>query len=377
MLRSLGLKYVIYFPDKSDITPPAPKIETTTEKKDNSEAEAYLEALWKEKEQHVEENKAYLRNLRKCQNDFDQSLVAVRAINLKLGNQGAQALADAQQLIGSISSKLMSGNNSVLHLMENGKRGKKGGQYHSHAFHVSILAMILGNALKLSKQELTYLGLGALFHDIGKTKIPDNILNNKPDISAAENNFYKMHVQYGVENTKNIVDFPQPVREIISQHHEYLDGSGYPEKLSAKKINLLTQIVTIANEFDNMCNPTDKRPTRSPYHVLSYLYKNKSKQLNKDILGILIKKLGIYPPGCIVQLSNKKIALVISVSEKNIMQPSVLIYDPSIPKKEAPIIKLIENELKIENVISAAKLPQEVKDYLNPCDCVNYYFDDA
>ncbi|WP_022941237.1 HD-GYP domain-containing protein [Psychromonas hadalis] len=376
VLRSLGLKYVIYYPDKSDVTPPAATIEATPEKQDSSEADAYLEALWKEKEQRVQENKSYLRNLRKCQKDFDQSLASVRAINLKMGNQTAEALAEAQLLIGDISSKLMSGNNSVLHLMEHGKSGKTGGQYHSHAFHVAILAMILGNALKLSKEELNYLGLGALFHDIGKTKVPDNILNNKPEITTAENNFYKMHVQYGVDRVKSIVDFPEPVREIISQHHEYLDGSGYPNKLSAKKINLLTQIVTIANEFDNMCNPTDKHPARSPNYALSYLYKNKSKQLNKNILGILIKKLGIYPPGSVVQLSDNRIALVISVTENQIMQPNVLIYDPAIPKKEAPIIKINENELKIERVVSVEKLPQEAKDYLNPCDRINFYFDD-
>lgn len=376
VLRSLDLQYVICFPEKSDLPPPPPAVEKPVEVQDNSEEKAYLDAIWKEKEQHVEENKSYLRNLRKCQKEFDQSLATVRAINLKLANEAPQALVEAQELIGSISNKLINGNNSVLHLMENGKKGKTGGQYHSHAFHVSILAMLLGNALKLPKQDLINLGLGALFHDIGKTKVPDSILNNKPEITVAENNFYKMHVQYGLESIKDVADFPEPVREIISQHHEYLDGSGYPQKLTGKKISLLAQIVSIANEFDNMCNPTDKHPSRSPYSVLSNLYKNKSSQLNKDVLGILIKKLGIYPPGCVVQLSNKKIALVISVSENNIMQPSVLIYDPSIPKKEAPIIELVENELTIEKVILATKLPEEVKKYLNPCDCVNYYFDE-
>ncbi|WP_354624099.1 HD domain-containing phosphohydrolase [Psychromonas sp. MME2] len=371
ILQSLSSKYVFYVPEKSDALPAAQNV--LPQEKDKEDP--FLEALWKLKHQRVEANKKYLRDLRKCQNEFDQSLVAVRAINLKLNNQSTQAIGEAHELISKICSKLIDGNNNVLHLMENGKNGNKGGQQHSHAFHVSILAMILGNALDLSEQELIYLGLGGLFHDIGKSKVPDQILNNKPKITTAENNFYKMHVLYGVEKSKTIAELSEPIREIIGQHHEYLDGSGYPEKLRDNEITLLSQIVTVANEYDNMCNPTDKSPRRTPYHALSYLYKNKSKQLNKEVLGILIKKLGVYPPGCFVQLSNQQIGLVISVTENNILQPNILIYDPSIPKNEAPIIALSEKELKIEKVISMAQLPEQIKEYLNPCETVSYYFD--
>lgn len=371
VLQSLAFKHVIYIPEKSDETP----LPVTTHKPEMSESEEesrYLELLWQEKEQRVEEQKSYLRNLRKCENQFKKSLSVVRAINLKLDNQAPQALADAKELITSITNKLNMNNNPVLHLMEEGKEGDK---YHSHVFHVAILAMILGKTLALSEQELVYLGLGALFHDLGKNRIPKQILNNRPEVSASENNYYKMHVRYAMDKISNIPDFPESVTEIVSQHHEFLDGSGYPKKLKGDQINRLTQIVSIANEYDNMCNPTDKHPARTPYHALSHLYKNRGEQLNKEILGLLVKELGIYPPGCIVQLCNGKYALVMSVTKNNILQPNVMIYDPSIPKNDAAIISLSEKALKIERVIIPHKLPENIQEYLNPRARVNYYFE--
>ena len=371
VLQSLTFKHVIYIPEKSDSSPLP--VESKSEEPEQEEQDnSYLEALWQEKQRRVEEQKSYLRSLRKCENQFKQSLSVVRAINLKLDHQSVQALEDAKELISSITEKLNANNSPVLHLMEEGKEGDK---YHSHVFHVAILAMILGKAMALSEQELIYLGLGALFHDLGKSKVPKQILNNRPEVSSAENNYYKMHVRYAMDKISHIEGFPESVTEIVSQHHEFLDGSGYPKKLKGKQINQLTQIVSIANEYDNMCNPTDKHPTRTPYHALSHLYKNRGKQLNKEVLGLLVKELGIYPPGCIVQLCNEKYALVMSVTKNNILQPNVMIYDPSIPKNDAAIISLSEKALNIARVIIPSRLPENIQEYLNPRARVNYYFE--
>lgn len=371
VLKSLDLKHVLFYPEKSDCYPLPVNADKKIEE-DGTQKNTYLEALWTEKEQRVEEQQKYIHNLRKCENDFKQSLSVVRSINLKLENQAAFALEDAKELMTSIIDKLNNNDNAVLHLMEEGKEGDK---YHCHVFHVTILSLMLGKALALSAQELSALGLGALFHDLGKSKIPNQIIYNNPNITTAEKNYLKMHVRYALDKISYTPNFPALVTEIISQHHEYLDGSGYPQKLSGQQINQLTQIVTIANEYDNLCNPMDKNPARSPYHALSFLYKHKNKQLNQKILGLLVKELGIYPPGSIVQLSNEKIALVISVSRDNILQPNVMVYEPSVPKNSAPIISLGKLKLKIEKVILPSKLPENIREYLNPRARINYYFE--
>ncbi|MCW8996129.1 MAG: DUF3391 domain-containing protein [Psychromonas sp.] len=373
IVQSLNINHVIFFPEKSNASPlPSKALKTTKEDAPESDD---LKALWAEKEQSIEEQKLYIRDFKRCGNQFKKVLSAVRTINLRVINQGPQAVIEATKLIGEIAEKLNSSQNTVLHLME--EEHTEGYNYHNHVLHVAILSMILGKALALPEQDLIYLGLGALFHDLGLSKIPNQIIRNNPQITPVEKNYYKLHVRYTLDKIKNIPDLPQAVIDIISQHHEYLDGSGYPEKLRAEQISLLTQIVTIADKYDSLCNPSNKYPARTPYHALSHLYTNRSAQLNKKVLGLLIKELGIYPPGCIVQLCNQKYALVMSVTKSNILQPSVLIYDPAVPKKNAPIISLSKEKLKIEKVISASQLPADIREYLTPRTRINYYFEYA
>ncbi|WP_413700540.1 HD-GYP domain-containing protein [Psychromonas sp. KJ10-10] len=296
----------------------------------------------------------------------------MRSINLKVGNQTQRAINDAHELVKRLIDSLTANDDTILHLMEEGKAGDR---YFNHALNTTVLSMLLGNAMELSEQELLHLGLGAIFHDLGKNKIPTQIINNNPNISNAEQNYFKLHVRYGKEQINNFPNFPSSSLKIISQHHEYLDGSGYPDKLSGDQISKLTQIFSVANEYDNMCNPAGQHKQSTPYHTLSQLYKHRNKQLNKSVVGLLIKELGVYPPGCVVLLSNDKFALVMSVIKSNLLQPKVLIYDANIPRHEAPIISLNEKGLSIIRVISPLKLPAGVKEYLNLRSRVNYFFE--
>ncbi|CSA15147.1 RpfG-type response regulator [Vibrio cholerae] len=85
--------------------------------------------------------------------------------------------------------------------------------------------------------------------------------------------------------------------------------------------------------------------------------------------------MGVFPPGTVVQLSNDMVGLVISVNASSLLYPNVLIYDPSVPRSQAPIIDLADRDLKIVNAILPNKLPDKVRDYLNPRSRISYFFD--
>lgn len=372
-IQKIELPYIFLIPNKSD-NPPLPVLEEPieTQEQTNSDEDDAIKQLWLKKEQKIEEQKNYLRTLKKCESQFTQCLSMVRSINLKVGNQTQRAINDAHELVQRLIDSLTVDDDTILHLMEEGKAGDR---YFNHALNTTVLSLLLGNAMKLSQEELLHLGLGAIFHDLGKNKIPTQILINIPNISTAEKNYLKLHVRYGMEQVNSFPNFPPPSLQIISQHHEYLDGSGYPDKLNGDQISKLTQIFSVANEYDNMCNPTGQNKQSNPYRTLSQLYKHRNKQLNKSVVGLLIKELGIYPPGCVVLLSNDKFALVMSVIKSNLLQPKVLIYDADIPRNEAPIISLNEKGLSILRVISPSKLPDNVKEYLNLRSRINYFFE--
>jgi HD domain len=163
---------------------------------------------------------------------------------------------------------------------------------------------------------------------------------------------------------------------MIQQHHEYLDGSGYPARLKGDVISSLTRVVTIANTYDNLCNPHNIAQALTPSEALSRMFASMRTKLDAMQLQVFIRCLGVYPPGSIVQLSNDMVCLVLSSSSTQPMRPNVFVYDPQVPKEDGLIVCLErEPELKITKSLRPGQLPREIYQYLNPRKRVAYYFD--
>ncbi|NOI78754.1 HD-GYP domain-containing protein [Vibrio coralliilyticus] len=373
LIRHLGIKHVFMNPNQSDTQPLPPS--TETEKKDDTSAEEIdLEAqkLWKEKQDRIEKLSAYRRRVINCEKEFERSLSRMRAVMNKIRNRPEQAVDEATQLVDDIVDKLLSDDHVTLHLM-NGKSEFE--DIYFHCLNVSVIAMMIAQAKKLEAQKIKEVAFAALFHDMGKVKVPSAIVRKQTPLSEPEKNYLKLHTKYGLDIANNMESFPESARTVIAQHHELNDGSGYPEGLKGEQIDELTQIISVANAYDNLCHSNVPSEQKIPYVALSHLYKNCKNLYNNENLNILIKFMGIYPPGTVVQLSNDMVGLVISVNARNILFPNVLIYDPSVPRTQAPIIDLAEKEIKIVNAILPNKLPDKVREYLNPRSRISYFFD--
>lgn len=371
VIRSLGLKHVIVVPDKST-SPPLPPTNGDAPAPQETPDAKIEDKLWDEKRQRIEELKQYRRNLQKIEKEFGRSVAQVRAVMSKIKSRPLNALQDATTLISTIADDMINGENVVLHLMGDGKEADN---FYYHSLNVSILAMMLGKAVGLSERDIKTLGLGGLFHDVGKMQIPDPILRKTGKLTQQESNLLKMHTKYGEKFLNLSETVPEQVKTIAAQHHEYLDGSGYPAGLKGDQIDPLTQVITLVNDYDSLCHPPDPKQTRIPFTVISYLYKQRKKQLNSQHLGVLIRLLGIYPPGSVVQLSNGQIGLVMSVNSERLLFPAVQVYDPAIPRNEAPIIDLEAAQITIERALKPKALPPEVFEYLNPRTRISFYYD--
>ncbi|KOO12791.1 HD family phosphohydrolase [Vibrio xuii] len=372
LIRHLGIKHVFINPNQSDTEPlpPSSQSEPVSEKPDATELEA--KKLWKEKQDRIEKLSAYRRRVINCEKEFERSLSRMRAVMNKIRNRPEQAVDEASQLVNDIVDKLLSDDNVTLHLM-NGKSEFE--DIYFHSLNVSVVAMMIAKAKKLNAQEIKEVAFASLFHDMGKVKVPTAILRKQTVLTEPEKNYLKLHTKYGLEIAANMESFPESARNVIAQHHELNDGSGYPEGLKEDDIDPLTQIVAVANAYDNLCHSNIPSEQKIPYVALSHLYKNCKHLYNNENLSLLIKFMGIYPPGTVVQLSNNMVGLVISVNAKNILFPNVLIYDPSVPRTQAPIIDLAEKEIKIVNAVLPNKLPDKVREYLNPRSRISYFFD--
>ncbi|HCE4765885.1 HD-GYP domain-containing protein [Vibrio parahaemolyticus] len=372
MIRHLGVKFVYFNPEQSDAAPlPVNQIQTDSTTS-NESLDLETQKLWQEKQKRIEKLSAYRRRVIQCEKEFERSLARMRSVMTKIRNRPTAAVDEAQLLIEDIVEKLMCDDNVTLHLM-NGKNEFE--DIYFHSLNVAVIAMMIGRAKGYSAKQLKELSFAALFHDMGKIKIPTAILRKQVPLTEPETNYLKLHTKYGLDLANQIEGFPEPAKTVIAQHHELRDGSGYPEGLKGDEIDELAQIVIVANAFDNLCHTPIASEQKIPYTALSHLYKNCKHLYKEENLNILIKFMGVFPSGTVVQLSNNMVGLVISVNASNLLFPNVLVYDPSVPRTQAPIIELASKDLRIVNAIHPSKLPDKIKEYLNPRSRISYFFD--
>ncbi|MBR9728973.1 HD-GYP domain-containing protein [Shewanella intestini] len=369
LIKTLGIKEVLHISEKSDNQPEfTVNLDEKIAAKDLDKLKNQME---KEKTERINKQQQLKRRLKQSEKQFDRSLSMMRSMVSKIANRPLNAVNEAQELINNLTDLLMNADDLALHLMADAKPGDA--IYH-HSINVSMLCMLMGKELGWSREKIQNIGLGALFHDIGKFKIPSHILKKSTPLTAPEKNIIKQHPLMSINDLKLADTFPTQAKALIANHHEFLDGSGYPKGLKEDQLDELSQLIAIVNEFDGLCNGNAQQRPKPPSTALGLLYKNYQTKLNKEYVGKFIKKLGIYPPGCVVELSNGQFALVITVNLDKILLPNVIAYDPCVPKEQAPIIDLETEGLNVVRSLPPSALPENITKYLNPREQVSYAF---
>jgi putative nucleotidyltransferase with HDIG domain len=234
---------------------------------------------------------------------------------------------------------------------------------------------MMARDLKMPIEIAGVLGVGALLHDVGRKEVPAKILLKTEPLTHAERNLYEMHCQFGVEIGQRMHLAPAAIA-IIREHHEMHDGTGYPEKLKGDAIKPLARLVAIANYYDELCNPPSLADALTPHEALSMMFAKLRAKFDPQFLQVLIRCLGVYPPGTIVQLSNGAIGMVATVNTAKPMKPVVMVYDAEVPKDEAILLDMeTEVEINIAKAIRPSQVPRDVYNYLSPRKRVSYYFD--
>lgn len=372
IIQSLKLDFVYVYPEKS-LPAPQETVETSNDEvlRQIDEAAEYRATLQQQKTARIEASKVRRRNIQKTEKAFSHSFNQLHSLMKKLSSQPVTAIEEATQLTTQMAELIARPDALSLHMIATAQKDQENLYY--HALNVSTLSMMLAKNLALSEQQIQWVGFGALFHDIGKLRLPSQIVRKKTPLTAPEQNLLNMHAQYGAELAEKLPEFPPEAIPILLQHHELADGSGYPKGLQAADIDPLARIVLVVNTFDNLCHPGPGQATRSPHTALSHMYRNMRQQLPDTELKVLIKQMGVYPPGTLVQLSDDRIGMVITVNSDALLQPDIMVYEPDIPRLEAPILTLAEDGLVIGKVLKPQQLPTEVLDYLNPCAQISYH----
>ncbi|SOB59668.1 Metal dependent phosphohydrolase [Pseudodesulfovibrio profundus] len=374
LLRNLGITHVVCIPEKSDVLPKRPTAGKKTAPEAKKElSQEVIDRLWEVKKERTRRLREKKLRIAECEEKFNTCIKPFDNILKGVMGGNSQSIEDAIRFVDRLSRYFLDDTESTLHLMNVVDPEEIA---YSHPMNVAVLSLMVGREAGLDGKEMLALGLGALFHDIGKYRIPKKLLKKRGPLTKPEQALMDQHAAFGASLLSSIKVFPNAVARIVAHHHERIDGSGGPEQLKGDAIDSLARIVAIADTYDNHTNSKDPDKSLTPYLALSYMFGQQKQLFDVEMLALFIRCLGVYPPGTVVELSNGAIGMVMAVNPKNQLNPSVVLYDDAVPKKEALIVDLAEEpDLRVEKSIRVSHLPQKVRDYLSPRTKITYYVD--
>lgn len=373
IIMGLGITEVICIPEKSDRLPgrpTAPLASAAPELAAEPETSPEVTRLWELKRERIERLRDKRRRIAECEEVYAHSIRDAEKITKGVISGREDAVLEAMAFVDTLVDHFLLDQESTLHLMN--VLGTEEPVY-SHPLNVTILSMILGRAAGLDAPGMRTLGMGALFHDIGQSRLEKKLLRKRGQLTKPEQDLMRRHPEYGLDILKAVPGFPQQSLPIVIQHHEQFDGGGYPAGLKGEAIDRLARIVTVADAYDRHCNRPDPADSLTPYLALSFMFSQEKARYDRSLLQMFIRCLGVYPPGTVVQLSNGTIGMVLAVHPENQLNPSLVLYDPDIPRTEALVVDLAEeDDLHVEKSIRLAHLPPEIFEYLNPRTRISY-----
>ncbi len=216
----------------------------------------------------------------------------------------------------------------------------------SHSVGVAILSIIIGLSARFSRKDLYELGIGALLHNIGMLKIPDQLVNKREKLSERDIEELKKHATLGINILEKKSSLPRVAPYIAYQSHERPSGTGYPNQRTQSQIHDFAKIVSISDIYAALCQERPYRQAYKPYDAVRMLLKMaRSGLLDRSFLRGFLEQVSLFPVGSLVHLNNNEIAKVIAANPEDYTRPVVtLIIRDKQPVTPPRMINLMENK---------------------------------
>jgi HD-GYP domain-containing protein (c-di-GMP phosphodiesterase class II) len=238
-----------------------------------------------------------------------------------------------------------------------------------HSINLSVLMGIFAKAMKIDRETMHQAMVGALLHDIGKIMIPDEILHKQGKLDDNEFSRMKQHVEFSRDLLKKTPGIKPLTINVAAQHHERIDGSGYPEGLTGCQICREGKMVAITDVYDAITADRCYHKGLTPTAALKKLLEWSGSHLEESLVHKFIRSMGIYPVGSLVMLESGRLAVVIEASEKDQARPIIkLIYHTRLKQFiRTEIIDLSKSSSQdsIKSSVDAKKWQIKTSDFLS------------
>jgi HD-GYP domain-containing protein (c-di-GMP phosphodiesterase class II) len=376
VIRSLGLTRVRHNPQRSDpVSAPLEQHPRAVVAESASSSEPAPDDSRSEpvRRQHAALIAEQQKSLLACDRRFGEAIRQYRQVVDTFAAKPQGARDQCLQMVGGFVGELLAEGESSIRLLSEGM----GDRATMHPINVMVLALLLGKSLNLPEPDMLDLGMAAFLHDIGKSLLPVRVRWFDDSFSSAEYKLYQDHVAQSVGIGQRM-QLSQGTLLVVAQHHELVDGSGFPAKLKGDRISPVAKILALVNRYDNLCNPSKPSAAITPHEALALIFAQHKSRFDPPVLSAFIRMMGVYPPGSVVQLVDERFALVVSVNSSRPLKPRIIVYERRVPKEAALMLDLEQAPATgIRRSLKPSALPRDALDYLSPRQRMCYFFERA
>lgn len=249
-----------------------------------------------------------------------------------------------QPIIDETLESVLRNDNAILAVVNMKQHGSV---LYNHAFNVMSLCLVVGQRLAHSSEELSALGTAALVHDIGWTQLPMHLMGKRRPYAAAEKRLIEKHVHIGMSILEKNAQFSNDIIDMVRQHHENWDGSGYPQGLRHDEISANSRLLAVVDRYDELKHGLLDHPPITPGQALQHLTDDGKKNILDSVsVNHLIDVLGVFPVMSAVLLNSGERGIVIEMNRDDPFLPKVkLFYD----KDKRVLTKPFELDLAMEH----------------------------
>lgn len=275
-----------------------------------------------------------------------QQMMKLLAVSPAEGRQAAEQLGD------TLYRSIAEAHQPAVRLLSE----RVGYQASGHEVGVAALALLLARDCGFSAEAQQELALAALVHDLGKTRIPTFLHEDNGRLSDFERRTYRQHVELGVDLAKK-VGLPEGVIRVIAEHHEHHDGSGFPAGRAGDRLAPASRVLAIVNRYLNLVCPLRVECGITPHQALQQMYGLERARFDPEYLSQFIRVLGVYPPGTLVELTDRRIAVVVASRPGASLSPRVQVLSKPDADPSAAAFDLdAEGELRVRCSLQPGQL---------------------
>jgi HD-GYP domain-containing protein (c-di-GMP phosphodiesterase class II) len=218
---------------------------------------------------------------------------------------------------------------------------------YDHALSVSVHLLAFGRSLGLPPDELHMLGMGGLLKDVGIIRLPQDLLHKPAGLTAEERERMRGHVELGVHLLADEAGLAPSVLEIVTRHHERIDGSGYPQRLRDGQIGLYGEMAGLVDSYCAMMAPRPYRPARNSQWIIDEINGMRDSRFTGPVVDEFVQFIGLYPVGTLVELNSGEVGVVFEQNRVRRLKPRImLLLGPDKTRNPSPgMLNLLNDPL--------------------------------